>query len=296
MSFLFSNFATKFVIMKRNILYFLLGAFMLCSCGTSSKIALSRDSDQKYEAAKQAYASGHYSRCASLLDDIIVVMKGTDKAEESLYMMAMAQYNMGEYEAASTYFKQFYGSYPKGEFSELARYNSGKSLYNSVPDPRLDQSSTTTALKELQSFLDYCPTSQYRDRAQDMIFELQDKLVEKEYISAKLYYDLGSYFGNCTEGGSNYEACIVTCQNTLKDYPYTKLREEIYYLNFKAKYELAKQSVDEKKSNRYRDAIDDYFGFKNEFPESKYTKEVDKMYASAMKHINVEDLDNEELE
>lgn len=296
MSFLFSNFATKFVIMKRNILYFLLGAFMLCSCGTSSKIALSRDSDQKYETAKQAYASGHYSRCASLLEDIIVVMKGTDKAEESLYMMAMAQYNMGEYEVASTYFKQFYGSYPKGEFSELARYNSGKSLYNSVPDPRLDQSSTTTALTELQSFLDYCPTSQYRDRAQDMIFELQDKLVEKEYISAKLYYDLGSYFGNCTEGGSNYEACIVTCQNTLKDYPYTKLREEIYYLNFKAKYELAKQSVDEKQSNRYRDAIDDYFGFKNEFPESKYTKEVDRMYASAMKHINVEDLDNEELE
>lgn len=280
--------------MKRNLLYIFLVGLALCSCGTNAKIAMSGDPDQRYEAAKQAYASGHYMRCSNLLNDLIVVMKGTDKAQESLYMMGMAQYNMGDYESASTYFKQFYASYPKGEFSELARYNAGKALYNSVPDPRLDQSSTATAIAELQDFLDYWPTSQYADRAQNMIFELQDKLVEKEFYSAKLYYDLGSYFGNCTEGGSNYEACITTCQNTLKDYPYTKLREELYYLNFKAKYELARQSVDEKKTARYRDAIDDYFGFKNEFPESKYTKDVDQMYSHAIKRVTTEDLEEEE--
>lgn len=32
--------------------------------------------------------------------------------------------------------------------------------------------------------------SSRKDQAQSMIFELQDKLVEKEYMSAKLYYDL----------------------------------------------------------------------------------------------------------
>ena len=294
MSFQFANFAPKFDIMKRNLLYILFAGILFCSCGTKAKVALSGDYEQRYEAAKQAYVTGHFSRCSNLLADMLTVMKGTDKAQESLYLMAMAQYNMGDYEMASTYFKQFYNSYPKGEYSELARYNSGKALYNSVPDPRLDQTSTSVALSELQTFLDYYPNSEYSERAQNMIFELQDKLVEKEFYSAKLYYDLGSYFGNCTEGGSNYEACIVTCQNTLKDYPYTKLREELYYLNFKAKYELAKQSVDEKRTARYRDAIDDYFGFKNEFPESKYTKDVDHMYSSALKHVNTEDLEEED--
>ena len=116
---------------------------------------MSTDYEQRYEAAKQAYAEGHYTRCCNLLADMIVVMKGTDKAQESLYMMAMAQYNLGDYETAATYFKQFYTSYPKGEFSELARYNAGKALYNSTPDARLDQSATAEAISELQTFLDF---------------------------------------------------------------------------------------------------------------------------------------------
>lgn len=280
--------------MKKNLnIILFLAAVAFTSCGTHSRVAMSQDYEARYEAAKQAYAEGHYSRCANFLSDMIVMLKGTDKAQESLYMMAMAQYGMGDYETASTYFKQFYNTYPKGDFTELARYNSGKALYNGVPDPRLDQTNTGLAIQELQTFLDYFPTSEYRDHAQDMIFELQDKMVEKEYINAKLYYDLGSYFGNCTEGGSNYEACVVTCENTLKDYPYTKLREELYYLNFKAKYELAQQSVDDKQEVRYRNAIDEYFGFKNEFPESKYIKELDNLYAKAVKHVNLEE-DEEE--
>lgn len=280
--------------MKKNLSTILfLVAVVLTSCGTHSRVAMSQDYEARYEAAKQAYAEGRYSRCANFLSDMIVRLKGTDKAQESLYMMAMAQYGLGDYETASTYFKQFYNTYPKGDFTELARYNSGKALYNGVPDPRLDQTNTGLAISELQTFLDYFPTSEYRDRAQDMIFELQDKMVEKEYINAKLYYDLGSYFGNCTEGGSNFEACVVTCENTLKDYPYTKLREELYYLNFKAKYELAQQSVDAKQEERYRNAIDEYFGFKNEFPESKYIKELDNLYSKAIKHVNLEEVEEE---
>ena len=38
------------------------------------------------------------------------------------------------------------------------------------------------------------------------MFELQDKMILKAYLSAKLYYNLGAYFGNCTSGGNNYEA------------------------------------------------------------------------------------------
>lgn len=285
----FCNFAPYFANMRKNLLSALFGVVLLSSCGNYNKILLSTDYENKYEAAKRYYVEGKYMKASSLLEDMIVVLKGTDKAQESLYMQAMCQYNMGDYESASIYFRQFYTSYPKGEFSELARFYSGKSLYNSTPDPRLDQSATSKAIAELQNFMDFFPGSELRDQAQDMIFELQDKLVEKEYLSAKLYYNLGSYFGNCTSGGSNYQACIVTAQNTLRDYPYTKLREELYYLLLKAKYELAEQSVDEKMDERYRDAIDEYFGFKNEFPESKYTKEVDKMYASASKYVKSEE-------
>lgn len=58
----------------------------------------------------------------------------------------------------------------------------------------------------------------------------------KDYLAAKLYYDLGSYTGNSTYSttGNNYLSCIVTAQNALKDYPYTKMREDLSILVLRA--------------------------------------------------------------
>ena len=80
---------------------------------------------------------------------------------------------------------------------------------------------------------------------------------------------MGQYFGNCTYGGNNYEACIITAQNALKDYPYTSMREDFSLLIMKSKFELAEQSVEEKKLERFQDAEDECYGFLNEFPDSK---------------------------
>lgn len=96
--------------------------------------------------------------------------------------------------------------------------------------------------------------------------------MEKELYSAQLYYNLGTYFGNCTEGGNNYEACIVTSENALKDYPYSSKREDFALLIMKSKYELAKQSVEEKRVERFQNAEDEAYGFINEYPDSKSRK------------------------
>ena len=108
--------------------------------------------------------------------------------------------------------------------------------------------------------------------------------MKKELLSAKLYYNLGSYFGNCTDGGSNYEACIITAQNALKDYPYTNFREDFALLIMKSKFDLAAQSVDEKKADRYRDAEDECYGFINEYPDSPNKKVAEKYIETCKKY------------
>lgn len=261
----------------------------LSSCGSYNKLYKSADYDYKYEAAKQYYVEGQYSKAATLLDDLITVMKGTDKAEESLFMQALSQYKLGDYSTASNYFTTYYNSYPKGLYTETARYLSGKALYLDTPDPRLDQTSSMKAITELQNYLDYYPDAKNKEEVQNLIFTLQDQLVEKEYMSAKLYYNLGNYIGNCNANNeSNYESCVITAQNALKDYPYAKRREDLSFLIVEAKYELARNSVESKQADRYRDAIDEYHGFKNEFPESKYMKEADKMYKEASAKVKAE--------
>lgn len=260
--------------MRKNyfIIALLAAALGLTSCGEYNKLLKSTDYDYKYEAAKSYFAKGQYNRAATLLNELIAILKGTDKAEESLYMLGMCYYNEEDYQTAAQTFIQYYQVYPRGTYAELARFHAGKALYLDTPEPRLDQSSTYKAIEELQMFMEYYPQSVKHQEAQQMIFELQDKLVMKEYLSAKLYYNLGNYRGN------NYQSCVITAQNALKDYPYTNLREDLSILILRAKYELAVYSVEERKQERYRETVDEYYAFKNEFPESKYLKEAEKIF------------------
>lgn len=265
--------------MKKNIIIVLFAAVLLSSCGNYNKILKSADYEYKYEAAKNYFAEGKYSKAATILEELITILKGTDKAEESLYMLGMTYFNQEDYATSPHYFTTYYNTYPRGVYAEQARFMAGKALYLDTPEPRLDQTSTFKAIQELQLFMEYYPQSSRKQEAQQMIFKLQDKLVEKDYLAAKLYYDLGTYMGN------NYQSCVITAQNALKDYPYTHLREDLAILVLRAKYQMALQSVEEKKVERYRDTIDECYAFKNEYPESKYLKEVNKIFKESQKVI-----------
>lgn len=274
--------------MKKYIIIALVSSGTLfTSCGEYNKVLKSTDYEYKYEAAKSYFGKGQYTKAATLLEEVVTILKGTAYAQESLYMLGMTYFNQGDYVTASHYFSTFYNTYPRGVYTEQARFYAGRALFLDTPEPRLDQTSTYKAIQELQMFMEYFPASSRAQEAQQMIFDLQDKLVMKDYLSAKLYYDLGSYTGNSTytTTGNNYLSCIVTAQNALKDYPYTKMREELSLLVLRAKYDMAKASVLEKMEERMRDAIDEYYSFKNEFPESKHMKEVENIFKNARKYV-----------
>ncbi len=263
----------------------IVSAMLLTGCANEfNQVYKTSDYSYKYEYAKECFMKGKYTRAVTLLQDLVTLQKGTDNAQESLYMLAMAQYLGKDYESAAATFKKYYSSYPKGVYAEMAQYYIGQSLYMSTPEPRLDQSQTVAAISAFQDYLDLFPDAKYKETAQNRLFALQDKLVQKEFYSAQLYYDLGQYFGNCTNGGNNYEACIITAQNALKDYPYTSMREKFALLIMKSKYELAQQSIEEKKFERFQDAEDECYGFINEYPDSK-SKSLAEKYISKCKEV-----------
>ncbi len=115
--------------------------------------------------------------------------------------------------------------------------------------------------------------------AQNAIFELQDKLTLKELQNAQLYYNLGSYLGN------NYESAIITAKNAIKEYPYSKYKEDLEMLVLKARYQEANLSVDERKADRFRDVIDEYYSFINNYPDSPQRGEADNILKIARKYV-----------
>lgn len=167
--------------MKKTLLLLLLMVAVFASCSNYEKLLQSSDYTQRYEAAKQYYYAGSYTKASTLLTDLIAGAKGTDRAEEALFLLGMSAYRDKEYDAAAGYFKKYYETYPRGYYVEEAHFYAGVALYENTPEPELDQSDTYKAITEFQKFTEDYPDSRYRKEATRLIFVMQDKLIEKEY-------------------------------------------------------------------------------------------------------------------
>ena len=253
---------------------------LLTGCSEYSRILKSADVDEKYEYAKMYYEKGLYTRSAVLLSDVVPIYRGTEKAEEALYLLAMSYFKMNDFLSSSEYFQRYCNSFPRGSKIQECRFNLAYGDYKDSPDARLDQTTTKKAIKELDEFIDLYPRTQLADSATAMRIELSDKLCYKEYLSAKLYLDLGTYMY-----ANNYEAAVIVARNAQNEYPYSKYREDLGFIIFKARYEAATKSVAEKAEERYRAAYDEYFTFSNEYPETVYAKETQKMYEKLKKKM-----------
>ena len=254
-------------------------AMLLASCGEYQKVLKSRDADYRLDFAKRAFEQKKYTQAATVLEDIVTQFKGSEKAEDSLYLLALSHYENKDYETAGSYFKTYYTRFPKGKYTELARYYAGYGYYLDSPEPQLDQSGTINAIQELQAFLDYFPKSDKVPVAQQAIFELQDKLTLKELQNAQLYYNLGNYLGN------NYESAVIVARNAIKDYPYSKYKEDLELLILKARYQEARESIDEKKPDRFREVIDEYYSYINNYPDTPNREEADNIYKIAQRYV-----------
>lgn len=248
---------------------------LLSSCGDYNKIVKSTDYEFKYKKSLEYYEAGEFVRSSTLLKELLNIYRGTSRADKVYYYYAKSQFGMKDNMMAGHYFKTLVKEFPRSEYAEESQFMVGYCFYLDSPNPRLDQQVSQNAIDALQLFINLYPKSTRVEEANRLIIELRDKLVYKSYVSGKLYYDL-----------KNYKAAVVALSSSLKDFPDTKYREELMYMLVKAKYLLAVNSVEEKKRERLSSALDEYFTFVDEFPESKFRKEVERYYSTTAKLLN----------
>jgi outer membrane protein assembly factor BamD len=83
----------------------------------------------------------------------------------------------------------------------------------------------------------------------------------------------------------DYKASIIALENCLKQFPNTTYREDLRYLILKSKFYLASNSVYEKKQERYQSTLDEYYTFKDQFPESEYIDNVQEIYKKTQNYL-----------
>ena len=77
---------------NRNLLLLCMAVFLSSCASEFNKVYKTADNDYKYEYAKQCFAMGKFQQASSLLQDLVLVTKGRDHAQECLYLLGMAEY------------------------------------------------------------------------------------------------------------------------------------------------------------------------------------------------------------
>jgi outer membrane protein assembly factor BamD len=244
------------------------------SCSQYEKVTKSEDANLKFTKAFEYYNKGDYVKSGALFDQLAPLTRGTRRADSVFFFQAMSQYKLEDYIISGHYFTAFVNMYQNSRFIEEAAYMEAYCYYMQSPRPELDQVSTNLALDAFRLYMIRYPKSPTITDCQRIILELNEKLMEKAFLSAKLYFNL-----------SDYKAAIVALNNCLTDYPDSKYREEIMFMVLKSKYQLALNSVHNKQTERFQDMVDEYYSFVAEFPKSRNKKDADDMYQESSKYI-----------
>ena len=251
---------------------------ILSSCGSYNKIVKSTDYEYKYKKAVEYYEDGEYVRAGTLLKELVTIYRGTNRADKVYYYYAKSMIGQNDYLMAGHYFKSLIKEFPMSDHAEESYFMSGYCSYLMSPKARLDQAVTRDAIDALQLYVNLYPFNDRVEEANRLIDEMNDKLVYKSYLSAKLYYDF-----------DNYKAAVIALSSCLNLYPDTKYREELMFMLLESKYNLAIGSIFDKKQERLSSALDEYYSFIDEFPESKHIKDAEKFHKTATQLLNYKD-------
>jgi len=244
---------------------------ILGACSGFEKILKSKDYEFKYKKALEYYENKDHYRYITLLEQLSPIYKGTMRSDTIEFYLAQGYYHQGDYLLAGHYYDKFRKTFPRSAFTEESDFMYAYCFYKSSPRPELDQDNTQAAIAAFAEFVTRYPNTKKFAEVNKLVLELREKLVEKSYLSSKLYYKIG-----------DYKAAIVAIRNSVKEYPNSKHREELLFLILKSSYLLADNSIVEKQRERFQSTVDEYYTFIGEFPNSQYVSEAKKMYENSM--------------
>ena len=246
------------------ILAFVAVVVAFCSCSNLQQVIKSRDAELMYEHGLLYYEAEKWSKSITLFEACERVFHGTIKEDSVAFFKARSYFKNADYAASSALFDEFRRSFGRSVFIEDAEAMYAISLYNMCPPPERDQSSTSRAIIAISEFMSHYPESEQLDIFVEMTEDLTWRLHEKAFINAYTYYKI-----------ERYNSAIIAFRNALKKYPESHRREDVMYYTVMSAFKLAENSIETKQLDRYMTALDSYYTFNMEFPESKYKKEMD---------------------
>lgn len=257
-----------------SILLLITVVITISSCSKYQRLLKGSDYDAKYNAAVKYYEKKDYYRCLQLLEELIVIFRGTGKGEDVYYYYAKCNYATRDYVAAAYHFENFIKTFPSSPRAEECAFLVAYCYYLDSPQSSLDQENTVLAIEQFQLFINHYPQSEKVAESNKLMDELLLKIETKAFNNAKTFYYI-----------EEYKAAVASLNNVIRDYPGTIHKEECLYLILKSYYLYAHKSIEEKKLERYKSALEAYQALKESFPESVYLRQVESTRLAVMREM-----------
>ncbi len=267
----------------KNIFILLVTVLFFPACSSQfSKVLKSKDYEYKLKMADKYYADKKFHKAQQLYVELFPVFKGSDKFEDLYYKYAYCSYYLKDYLDAENLYNGYLGVFPNSPRAEEIAYMHALTFYKQSPKVELDQGNTMKSIGMMQTFMNNYPNSQRVKDAQDIITRCREKLEEKEYKSAQLYFNVGQY-----------QAAGIYFSNLLINYPDSRKGDEYMLKAINSYYKFAEMSIPAKQEERYQKVISEYFEFADRYPESKLLKDAQGF--KTLSENNIKQIKNEQI-
>jgi outer membrane protein assembly factor BamD len=196
--------------------------FIFISCSSSDDLAKRTSPEQDLKEALLQYHEGDYDIAKQNLYAITIKYSGTKVAEDAQFYLAETNFKIERFLVAAHSYNQIMERYTSSEYAERAQYKEAYSYERMSPSYNLDQKYTLLALKKYDEFLTDWPKTEFRDTAEKNMVSLRNKLAEKKYNTALIYFKM-----------EKWQASTKYADFVLKDFDDTEFIDDAHLLKTK---------------------------------------------------------------
>ena len=171
----------------------------------------------KYEKAEELFNQQKYGRAQDKLEEMMSLCAGTGFLELAQFHLAESYFNLEEWIEARGEYGSFVLNFPGSPYVETAEFRKAIASFNMEFKVARDESNTTIAMRDFERYLSNYPDTPLRDSINYYYGLLTERLAEKEFQTARLYYRM-----------DKYQAAVIYLKEFLDTYKVSKRRKDAF--------------------------------------------------------------------
>ncbi len=237
----------------------LLLAFLIAGCSTHKKIIpheKEKPALEWYNEGVQDYINHDYSEAEHALTMINAQHPGSIYAKRATLILGDVYFAKGDYLLARDYYKRFIKLYPRSKDVIYAKYKIALSYYKARNGYKLDATPVRKAIEAFLELLREYPDNPYKDKINYYLEKCVEELYKHELFVAKFYADL-----------DEFKAAKNRLDYMYRHFKNVNFNDNMLYLMGRVYLALGKR----------KEAQEFLKQLKEKYPNSKYTKELEKI-------------------